>query len=294
MNFEKTEICRNIEATEFFRNECWQAPTAPCDFSSLKWKPDFVNQDAVMCIPGAPVIPHYLTRRIVAAANSGRCIVCVADLGILAHDSNVRLLSDVDADLVWLDENGKLNTRRRLLKTLAEELIPLSTELRTALVAKGIERCESASTASEKGKRLEQLLHFMLSQVKDFRVLKCNWVTRTEELDCVVQIRSFSSRAWAMLRAPYIIVEGKNRAEKLGQESVSKLRSIIDGKRGTCRIGFLVSLSGFSSKAKDQVLRFSAEDNIFVLLGKSELVNWGNAGDYDEALESLVSAAMLD
>jgi hypothetical protein len=295
VSLDREELRAAVRQRTFFSKAGWKEPTKPLQFSAVNWLPDFTKSSGVMCILVGEGVPSYIRRRIETAAKEGHEITCVADLEVLSNKPNVKLLTQVDAMVSYVAHNGEPRSPKRLLKVLAEEEIAIDPALRTTLVRTAIDRCQSAITPQDKGSRLEDLIHFMFSQVTDFRVLKCNWKTRSEELDCVIQVRSASfERCWASLGAPHVIVEAKNRRKKTGQQTVSKLRTIMDGKRRTCRLGFLVSLSGFTSAAKDQVLRFASEKNIYVLLNRKDLIDWGKAENFDDALEALVTRAILD
>ena len=295
MAFDKDEVRRAIAERRDYAKVGWAAPKSPLTYGGVNWRPDFVRDSGVMCLLSGDDIPKYIARRIRAAAGDQYDVTCAAALEILTNNENIELLMEADASIIFVVDNGQIRKSKKLLKVLAEQEITLGSDLRRRLVELGLEYCRLAKSSHEKGKRLEDLTHFLFSQVSDFRVLKCNWKTRNEELDCVIQVRSFSSdRCWAVLGAPYLIVEAKNRAEKTEQETVSKLRSVMDGKRNTCRIGFIISISGFTSGARDQVLRFATEDNIFVLLEPEDILEWSSSEDYEEKLDEITSKAILD
>ena len=295
MAFERDEVRRAIAERRDFAKAGWAAPKSPLTYGSVNWRPDFVRDSGVICLLSGDDIPKYIARRIRAAAGDQYDVTCAATLEILTNNENIELLMEADASIIFVVDNGQIRKSKKLLKVLAEQEITLGSDLRRRLVELGLEYCRLAKSSHEKGKRLEDLTHFLFSQVSDFRVLKCNWKTRNEELDCVIQVRSFSSdRCWAVLGSPYLVVEAKNRAEKTEQETVSKLRSVMDGKRNTCRIGFIISISGFTSGARDQVLRFATEDNIFVLLEPEDILEWSSSEDYEEKLDEITSKAILD
>lgn len=290
----RDELRDSLRNQAFFVEGGWAEPIDARAFGAETWRPDFVSATGVMCVHIGDEIKSYLGRRIRAAAESGQRITVVTGLDALTEPANIELLSAVDSSIVFVADDGVPHPPSPILKVLAEQEVLLDVSTRSSLVATALERCDLAITSNEKGSRLEHLVHFLFAQVPDFRVLKCNWRTLTEELDCVIQIRAaLPTRCWSQLSAPYIVVEAKNRQEKTGQDSVSKLKGILDGKRKTARIGILVSLSGFTSDATDQVLRFSIDDKIFVLLSREDLRNLSRNDDLESALEKFVTKAML-
>lgn len=237
----------------------------------------------------------FLQKRLAAANTEGKLVTCVVDTEPLASPESLGFLSSIDARIVYVDEDSKIYEPRPLLKLVGELELGIDPGARRILIRDGLEQCETATTNDMKGKRLEWLLHFMFSQIGDFRVLQCNYRTKTEEIDAVVRLSAISPRrSWALLGAPHILIEAKNKKDKAGQEVVSKLNTIIQTKRGTCRIGIIVSLAGFTSPARDQVLKLATEDRTFVLLSRKEIEEWSSANDYDQALDDYVSTAMLD
>lgn len=295
MSSGREELQAGLKARPFFSEAGWSEPETACKFGDVSWRPDFVNDSGVMCVLTGETIPPYLRKRLEAAFKEGKSVTCVADLDVLTDSLSIELLARVDAHVSYVGVDGEPQTPKRLLKVLGEEEVPVAPEVRSKVVHSGLASCESAESSNDKGRRLEELIHFMFSQVSDFRVLRCNYRTLTEELDCVVQIRCVTlQRCWSNLAAPHILIEGKNREQKTGQESVSKLQGIMHGKRQTCRIGFLVSLSGFTSNARNQVLRFATDEKIFVLLDSQNLKDWAEADNYDDALEAYVTSAILD
>lgn len=295
MKLDRETVRHAVARMEFFADSGWHEPGEPHNFDGVSWRPDFVANDLVACIVAGDTIPAYVQRRMEAAYAAGKTICCVTDANVLCRGPSIRLLSSIDSSVCHISYDGVPQAPKRLLKVLGEQDMKVGPRERSELVQRGIERCQSAQSANQKGSRLEELVHFLFAQVSDFRVLRCNWRTRTEELDCVVQVRSVSQRrCWAAMSAPYIVIEAKNRGQKTGQPEVGKLRSVLQGKRGMARIGVFVSLSGFTSDAKDQVLRFAAEEYVYVLIDKECLCRWSAAEHYDDFLEELVTNAIFD
>lgn len=272
----------------------WSNPSSPLDLTGVSWTPDFVRESEVATLVLNGEIPAYLRRRLQAASAHGFQIRCICDLTSITAHGNLEFFSGINAHVMLLSEDASSSVFLPLLKFLGVEQIPVESEVRSRLVRDGLNACATAKTNELKGKTLEWLLHFMLSQVSDFKVVACNYRTTTEELDVVVQLRSFDPRrCWAHWRAPIIIFEAKNRKEKQGQEVVSKLNTIMETKHGNCRLGFIVSLSGFTSDARDQVLKLALKEQNFVLLDRGDLQEWANASDFEEALNALVVKAIL-
>lgn len=272
----------------------WSNPASPVSLGAVNWTPDFVLGSNVAALVLNGEIPSFLRRRLEAASESGLQVCCVCDLASITAPGNLEFLSKINAQVLRLGDDASSKIFLPLLKFLGVEQIPVEAAVRSALVRDGLAACAAASTNDLKGKTLEWLLHFMLSQVADFRIVACNYRTSTEELDAVVQLRTFDPRrCWAHWRAPIIVFEAKNRKQRQGQEVVSKLNTIMETKHGNCRLGFIVSLSGFTSDAHDQVLKLAMKEQNFVLLNGADLQRWADQSDFEEALNEIVLKAML-
>jgi hypothetical protein len=287
---------RNVIIASLRENQLkdWVIPESPIQLNSLAWTPDFVSSDSVaVLVLGAEVQP-FLQKRMRAAKDAGFLVSCICTLASLSASDNLELFSELDASVLLLDEGAVSSVFLPLLKSLGVEQVGVVPAVRSKLVADGLKRCNEATTTDLKGKTLEWLLHFMFSQVVDFRVISCNYHTTNEELDALIQLRTQNpEHSWAHKSAPYIVVEAKNRKDKQGQEVVSKLHTVIQTKAGNCKIGFLVSLSGFTSGAIDQRLKLAMSDITFVLMDGDDLQEWAGAVDYEDKLDEVVRKAML-
>lgn len=272
----------------------WEIPGQPLKLNGLAWKPDFVRGAQVAVLIVGAEIPSFLQKRMHAAKLAGHTLHCVCTIAAITSADNLVLFSELDAEILLFEEVAVSASFLPLLKSLAVEQIAVSREVRSKVVLDGLRRCEEAETAAMKGKTLEWLLHFMFSQVVDFRVVSCNYHTTNEELDALIQLRTLDpGHSWAHKGAPFIVVEAKNRKDKQGQEVVSKLHTVIQTKAGNCKIGVLVSLSGFTSGANEQRLKLSLSDITFVMMDGHLLQDWADAANYEDKLDEIVRTAML-
>lgn len=272
----------------------WNVPSSAIALAdSLSWAPHLVrNEEGELGhVHLGDRLRPYLVERMQAASESGRTVYFFCELDDLYDPDTLAILSDVDPQISIISSNG-VSGNHDLLRTVSEQGVTVTPSLRSLLGRASLERCRSAPTAAEKGRRLESLLAFLMSQVEDFNVHDVNRRTETEELDVVVQQRSINgARCWS--GAPFIFVEAKNWTDKVGQAEVTLLWGKLEGKGSVARIGILVGLGGFTSDASKQCLRFSTGARTLVLVGVDELSGWIEAADGDSFLEDLVAEAML-
>lgn len=290
---ERESLLAAVEAAGAFVAEGWRRPAGSIAIGATRWTPDFIRPGGALCLITGPSIPGFLEKRLKAAKIAGLELVCVVAIEALISSDVCRLLSEIDARVALLSDRV-VGPPSPLLKLMGEEEIAVDPETRRVLIRDGLAACRTATTKDMKGKRLEWLLHFMFSQVRDFRVKQCNYRTATEELDVVIQLSNFDpSRCWCS-RGPIVLCEAKNQVAKTGQGVISKFNTVMAVKRGACKIGFVVSLSGFTSDAEKQVLKLAMEDRVIVLLDENHLMRWCDGEDYDAELNELVVEAILD
>lgn len=281
--------------TDLIRGEdsAWEDGTV-ASFGTLSWTPDLVHREtgALLHIHRADHLRTHVTDRMRAATQAGKTVCLAVSLRHLYDEEMLRNIVEYDPRMFVID-GQRPKPLPRLLACLADEGIQVSTETRSVLGRAGLALCGADGTADERGKRLEALLAFLLSQIEDFVVIERNYRTATEEIDVVVQQRATTGRCWATLGAPFILLEAKNRQERVSQADVSAFRTKMLGRRGSVRIGLMASTSGFTSDAEDQELRFALGDLTIAMLGPDRLDAWIEAEDHDGELESLISRAML-
>lgn len=261
-----------------------------------KWRPTAVSADRrrLLYVYLQDELPRFVSDRLRLAASQNLGITVALPIASLFKPDVIALLVDLDAEVLVTDDyvEARRLDPRAVLIALAEVEVPIPPETRKAICRSVWSRIE-AGTSQEKGRRLEALLAFVFSQVRDLKVIERNYRTETEEIDLVLQVDNFSPRVWQRPGVPFILVEAKNRADKASQQVMSVLLTKLQTKRGTSRIAFLVSLAGFTEDAKLQELRFSTQDICVVMIGREELFSLIEADDLDEALEALVRRALL-
>ena len=114
-----------------------------------------------------------------------------------------------------------------------------------------------ASGVREKGTALEKLVSVLFASVPGFTV-KSNSRTQTEEIDLVV-VNGHDDPRWKT-GSPLILVECKNRSDACGKNDIVQFRAKLENRRGTCRLGFIVSMNGFADTAYEELQRGSKGD----------------------------------
>lgn len=295
--FDRPPSRRTIADEIAEKDPDWKTPIEPVSLpDGIRWTPDLEKEEsgAVLHVQLTPQIPSHIAKRILAAARDGRSVHVALPVEALWNLGAVRYLSEADSYVHVLDRASRSTEPLPVLKALASQEIRLPQEARAALGTTAWDRCSTATTANEKGVRLEHLLVFLLGQSQELRVVKSNHRTETEEIDIVTQARSAGlSRCWAQLGAPFILVEAKNWTSRVGKPVVSDLLTKLRGYRGTAKIGVLVGANGFTQDALTHELRYAAEEGTIAFVDQDQLAAWIAADNLDDYFEQLVQDAML-
>lgn len=271
----------------------WETGPAQA-FGSLTWRPDLRRSaaPAVLHVHLAERLRPYLVERFEAASEEGFEIHVALPLAGLYDEELIGTLAELDA-LVHVVQDDGVSTEVRVPLALADKNVRVSPECRKRIAGAALELSRRVGPSWLRGRRFEAVLLFLLSQIRDFRVVEHNYRTDTEELDGVIQQGATQGRVWSGLSAPFILLEAKNWEQRVGQPSVSVLRVKMQGRRGSVRIGMLCGASGFTTDARDQEMRFASENLTIVFVGPQELDAWAAVTDCDDYLEGLVRRAML-
>ncbi|WP_246825280.1 hypothetical protein [Corynebacterium sp. HMSC034A01] len=262
----------------------------------FNWRPSALSADGrnVLYVFLDTQLPLHTQRRLKEAKENGFSITIALTVAALYKPELVSFLVSLDSDVLVVDDlSSELRFKpRSVLVTLAEVGVPLSPEHRRNVGELAWANIDTG-TPQERGQRLEGLLAFLFAQVRDLKLVSRNYRTETEEIDLVLQVDNFSPRVWLKSGTPFILVEAKNRAEKASQQVVSVLLTKLQTNRGSSRIAFLVSLSGFTESAMLQELRFSSQDSCVVMIDRLGIEELIRAEDLDATLEKKVVDALL-
>lgn len=283
------QICASIDGSHWQRD-------IELELGSRKWRPSAVTPDKtrLLYVYLQEDLPRFVRDRLHLASSRRMAVTVALPIASLFKPDVVELLVDLEAEVLVVDDYvaDRRLVPRPILLALADVEVPISPASRQT-IGRSIWARIGEGTAQQRGYRLEALLAFLFSQVRDLKVIERNYRTETEEIDLVLQVDNFSPRVWQRPGVPFILVEAKNRADKASQQVMSVLLMKLQTKRSTSRIAFLVSLAGFTEDAKKQELRVSTQDICVVMIDRADLESLIEAEDLDDSLEALVRRALL-
>lgn len=271
-------------------------PAERLQLGRVAWTPDAIGEkNAVLHVALIGDLPRYLGSRLRAAHAEGRAVHVAMTTAVLYTPEWLNLLVEVDAFVYVVDDwtDAMRFKRRHILAAIADMQVPVSPDQRPILGVTALDMLGDGSS-QDRGRRLEALLAFLFSQVTDFRVVRRNHRNKTQEIDLVLQIDSYSKRVWQIPGRPLVLVEAKNRKEPTGAPVLAGLVRKIQTKRQTVKIAFLVSTSGVTKDLEIESLRGSTEDHCVVVIGPAQLRSLIQDPDLDDSLEKLVLDALID
>lgn len=274
----------------------WAVTTDPISDGSVSWLPHARSSDGdvVVHVHLADELRSYLRQRLAMAVAAGCRLVIALRLQSLYQSQVVEFLSEVDAEVMVVDDIDGLDVAapEHLMAALSDRSVPVEHSVRTKVAQRAWER-RADGTSYAKGRRFEGLLAFLFGQVGDFRVVERNLRGASDEVDLVIQVDNWSDRCWQQSGAPFVIVEAKNRADPVDQATVTVLNGKLRTKRQSVRLGFLVTTGSFTADARMQELKFAQDSEVIVMIDGDGLVEWIESEEPDEVLERIVRRAML-
>jgi hypothetical protein len=199
-----------------------------------------------------------------------------------ATDENIESTSLVGLALsnYWKYKYGIEGLRLTSNEKIAEIFLAHSL-WRRAYVEESIEDIWNALCAEKsphtKGKLLEQFVAKYASADSTLKVKFLNLRTKSEEIDLIVE----NLEDHSFLKAGLILIECKFRESKTSAKQVRDFSGKLQNrKHSLCKIGLVVSISGFTKDALHEIERFNLKhDNItIVALTRQDIQSGVTAG----------------
>lgn len=252
------------------------------------------------------VDPGYQGRLVIQLSNIGdipivlypgvRIIhLCLARLSSPAHmtyrakyssatrPSPLGSLLSLDSDFVKI---------RELVEKRSEELEPSGgeqPELAELLCA------ASEAQRSEKGEKLEQFALRLFQNIKGLRVIKKNARLQAEELDLIIS-NDISVGFWRFAGSP-IVVECKNRVQRVGAREIGVLCDKLDSIGPDAKTGIILAPNGVSgTPERDAILKIREKrqrGKYIIVLDREALVEVAASGRASEMIERKYDELLL-
>ena len=127
---------------------------------------------------------------------------------------------------------------------------------------------ETAKSADEKGRSLEELISRLFESVPGFKVAG-RIRTATEEIDITVLNDSVDPRF--RRETAIVLAECKNWSGKCGKDEFVIFKEKLENRSKRCTLGILVCWNGFTSTVTKEMLRGSREEYLIVTITGKEI-----------------------
>jgi hypothetical protein len=144
-----------------------------------------------------------------------------------------------------------------------------------------VDAVETASSADDKGRTLEELCSRLFGSVPGLAVTG-RVRTETEEID--ISVLNDSSEARLRREGALILAECKNWTGKCGKNEFVVFHAKLENRSQRCTLGFLVSWNGFSGTITKEMLRGSREQLLVVPITGEDIRSAVRSGDFAKTL----------
>jgi hypothetical protein len=144
-----------------------------------------------------------------------------------------------------------------------------------------VEAVESASSADDKGRTLEELCSRLFASVPGFAVTG-RVRTETEEID--ISVLNDSAEPRLRREGALILAECKNWTGKCGKNEFVVFHAKLENRSQRCTLGFLISWNGFTATITKEMLRGSREGILVVPLAGEDIRSAVRSGDFSKVL----------
>jgi len=144
-----------------------------------------------------------------------------------------------------------------------------------------VDAVETATSADDKGRTLEELCSRLFASVPGFFVTG-RVRTETEEID--ISVLNDSAEARMRREGALILAECKNWTGKCGKNEFVVFHAKLENRSHRCTLGFLISWNGFAETVTKEMLRGSREETLVVPITGEDIRAAVRSGDFTKIL----------
>jgi len=133
--------------------------------------------------------------------------------------------------------------------------------------------CDTVKNKHEKGKLFERLTEIIFTSNNFFELVDKRVNTGDEEIDLVVK-NNIDKPFWNALQSPLFFIECKNWINVVGTKELRDFEGKLRNHAKLVKVGFFVSINGFSSEVANELKRGSRGDQHVVLLDRSNIEDY--------------------
>jgi hypothetical protein len=145
----------------------------------------------------------------------------------------------------------------------------------------------------KKGLELELFMQVLLEIIDGVKIIDRRINNGDEEID-IVTTNHIADTFWISLQSPLLLFECKNWISNIGVKELRDFEGKLRNHNNLCRIGFFISVNGFSSECIEQLKRMGRQEHILVLIKGSDIEELiTNELNIKPWLEKLISKSLV-
>lgn len=216
--------------------------------------------------------------------------------GVADADSVNRAFSAGAYD--YLEKNAYFEA---ILKVKVRHALEAARERRMAALANGKReetirelwrRVQAERDPSVKGALLEDLVALLFKSIPGFERTQTNRKSLDEQIDIVIPNES-TDPFWQQTHSQYILGECKNWSKPVERRELDVFIKDIDRRFGRCRLGFFISIGGFTKGFESSLAAAREGDVLVVALDAARVDEWVQARDRNAKLKELHDRALM-
>lgn len=138
-------------------------------------------------------------------------------------------------------------------------------------------KCQSASSSAERGRLLERLIELVFTANRHYELVDKRVSTGDEEIDIVVK-NGVDTPFWNALQSPLFFIECKNWSSPVGAKELRDFEGKLRNHARLVKVGFFVSMNGFTREVSSELKRGSREQQHLVLIEGNDLIDYARSG----------------
>lgn len=164
----------------------------------------------------------------------------------------------------------KVNLYNRVFKVLFRNEEEIRTRYIKTQVMEILAICDSTENKYEKGRLLEDLIELLFTSNNSLDLVDKRVSTGDEEIDLVVK-NNISRPFWIAFGSPLFFIECKNWSSPVGSKHVRDFELKLQNHAKLAKVGFFVSINGFSSEVYGELKRLGRDQYHIVLLDRDDI-----------------------
>jgi hypothetical protein len=210
-----------------------------------------------------------------------RCALGATDRAAEVRLDVADMVEDEDeAKNLHFDSAALLVDKIKLYNRLYQRLFETEETVRANYVRSRardlLKQCDCEMPSFQRGKLLEELTELIFTSNNSLELIGKRISTGDEEIDLIIK-NNIDRPFWMAFQLPTFFVECKNWSSKVGSKELRDFEGKMRNHAKFTKLGFFVSVGGFTKDVADEMKRLGRDDYHIVLLARAQLDEFANS-----------------